>query len=118
MLFVPPLSDLDGEYGLWSRTQLEEMDSAFIRAVERAFELGLESRAAAAATVRVGALRNGKDAVIESAIEAAWDFLCRKRGDATALEIVKFIRERCPNLDQARIRFGFEQRLRQRGAGW
>jgi hypothetical protein len=104
--------------GTWSREQLLEMDGRFTAAVERAFGLGLESRAAASATVRIG-FRNGKDAAVEGAIEAGWRELCRNKGDISFLEIVQFVRERCPNIDQARIRSGFDRRFRQRGgAGW
>ena len=43
------LQSLDEELypgcGLWSRTELEEMDSRFVAAVELAFANGLESRA-------------------------------------------------------------------------
>ena len=57
--------------GLWSRDQLEAMNDRFVAAVERAFELGLESRAAAAATVRVNSLLNGSQRrAEEAAIEA------------------------------------------------
>src|SRR5262245_16918206 len=61
MLFVPSLSDLDPELcnGLWSRDQLVEMDSRFTAAVAAAFSQGLESRAAASATVRID--RNGRN---------------------------------------------------------
>src|SRR5262249_10958977 len=118
MLFVPLFSDLDGRCGDWSRDQLEEMNNRFVSAVEAAFELGLESRAAAAATVRIRSSLNGKGAAIEAAIEAGWGELCRKKGDISFLEIAQFVRERCPNIDQTRVRFGFEQRFRQRGAVW
>jgi hypothetical protein len=43
--------------GVWPRDRLLTMDASYTAAVERAFELGLESRAAAAATV---SFRNGK----------------------------------------------------------
>ena len=39
--------------GAWSREQLEAMDARFAAALNRAFELGLESRASATATVAV-----------------------------------------------------------------
>lgn len=64
--------------GVWNRSQLFEMDERFVAAVERAFGLGLESRAAAGATVRIGSFRNGKGTVIESALEAAWDLICQQ----------------------------------------
>jgi hypothetical protein len=84
-------------------------------AVQRAFELDLESRAAATATV---SFRNGKAAAIEGAIEAAWDLLCSKKGQMLASEVVAFVRARCPDVDISRIQFGIEQRLRARGAAW
>src|SRR5262249_935898 len=59
MLFVPPILDLDGQCGDWTRDRLEEMNKNFVAAGERAFELGLESRIAAVATV---SFRNGKAA--------------------------------------------------------
>src|SRR5215831_5747690 len=112
-------SSLDEELlsgdGLWSRDQLEQMNASFVAAVERAFELGLESRAAAAATM---AFRNGKAAVIESAIEAAWDLISSRRGEVSASEVLGFVRERCPNIDPACVRVGLAERLQQRGAGW
>ena len=75
---------IDGD-GIWTRARLEEMDAAFTGAVLRAFELKLESRSAAAATV---SFRNGKTAAIESAIEAAWDLLCSREGEILFGEIV------------------------------
>jgi len=117
MLFVPPFSldSVDEVCGDWTRDRLEEMNKNFVAAVERAFELGLESRAAAAATV---VFRNGKAAAIEGAIEGAWDFLCSKGGQVSASEVVGYVRARCPGVDVFRIRFGIEQRLRQRGVRW
>ena len=47
---LPPIEADDGG---WSQEQREAMDTAFCCAVERAFASGLESRAAAAATVAV-----------------------------------------------------------------
>jgi hypothetical protein len=91
------------------------MDPSYTTAVERAFELGLESRAAAAATV---VFRNGKAAALEGAIEGAWNLLISKKGDVSASEVVGYVRARCPGVDVFRIRFGIEQRLRQRGATW
>src|SRR5262249_6034411 len=118
MLFVPPISDLDGQCGLWSRAELETMDQKFVVAVEAAFQSGLESRAAASSTVRVKSPLNGSQRLAEeSAIGAAWAHLCDRRGEVSASEIVGYVRERCPDVDVSRIRFGIEQRLR-RGAGW
>jgi hypothetical protein len=52
-----PKSKLNGEpepddvLATWSRERLAEMDSAFVKAVARAFRAGQESEQAAAATV-------------------------------------------------------------------
>jgi len=45
----------DEQDGPWSREQLVEMDARFVAALERAFELGLESRASAANQVKLPA---------------------------------------------------------------
>jgi hypothetical protein len=113
-------SDLDEEIlpgnGFWLRDQLLAMDAAFVAACERAFALGLESRAAARATI---SFRNGKAAAIEGAIEGAWAAMCGKRGQMSAVEIIDYVRARCGGgVDVSCIRFGIEQRLRQRGATW
>jgi len=90
------------------------MDAAFIARVEAAFQAGLESRAAAAATVRINSSLNGsRRRAEEAAIEAGWTELCRRKGDAAFLEIVQFVRERCL-VDLEVIRMGFAQRLRER----
>src|SRR5262249_5885969 len=59
--FSPDEELLCGD-GVWPRDRLLTMDASYTAAVERAFELGLESRAAAAATV---SFRNGKAAALE-----------------------------------------------------
>src|SRR5262249_6990258 len=119
MLFIPSILDLDPDLcsGTWTLEQLLAMDAAFTGAVEAAFSAGLESRSAAAATVRIG--RNGKEAAIEGAIEAGWQELCRRQGEAAFSEIVQFVRARLPGIDSMRVRVGFEQRFRQHGrAPW
>ena len=119
-LIAPDLVDERCGDGLWSRDQLEQMNGRFVAAMELAFANGLESRAAAAATYSRNVM-NAKqytEAVIESAIESAWALLCNKKGDMLASEIVTFVRERVPNIEPARVRFGFEQRFRQRGVRW
>jgi len=86
------LISLDDELygdGTWSSAQLEQMNDRFVAAVETAFRAGLESRVAAAATVRVGH-RNGKDAAVESAIEAAWAFLASKKRDVAFSVVPQF----------------------------
>src|SRR5215472_16635045 len=57
--------------GLWSRSELEEMNDRFVAAMEQAFANGGESRTAAAATVKM----NGKPRADEIAIELAWRWL-------------------------------------------
>src|SRR5262249_24886594 len=109
------LASGDEVCGAWTRSQLLEMDDRFVAAVMAAFQAGDESLAAARATV---SFRNGKAAAIEGAIEAAWDLLCSKKGEMAASEVVAFVRERCLNIDRARMRAALAERLRQRGAGW
>jgi hypothetical protein len=58
------------------------------------------------------------EVAVERATEAAWNLLCRKKGDVSASEIMKLARELVPNIEPARVRFGLARRLRQRGAGW
>jgi len=100
--------ELHGGDGLWSRSQLEEMDAVFVAACEAAFQLGLESRAAAAATYSRNAV-NGKQHT-EAVIEAAWRYLltnmCEGK-DVTSAAIVA----RCPGVPPERVRVGFKRRL-------
>jgi len=112
MLFVPPILDLDGEYGLWSREQLQEMDARFVAAVEASFQAELESRAAAAATVRIG--RNGSRRLAEeAAIQAGWNWFVGVNFEATAVEVLARVRAQCPNIESARIRAAFEWRFKR-----
>jgi len=112
-ILFDPLDEVEGN---WSREQLERMNDAFVSVVERAFELGLESRLAAAATVQVKSSLNGsRRRAEEAAIEAAWKFLCSEQGDLAFSEILLFVRERVPGVDEVRVREGFLQRLRERG---
>jgi len=48
-----PNEDL-GE-GTWTRERLEQMNASFVAALERAFELGLESRESAAGQIKLAA---------------------------------------------------------------
>ena len=91
--------------GLWSRAELERMNDSFTVAVERAFELKLESRAAAAATYSGNAM-NGKQ-YIEAVIEAAWRWFRDAKFEATAVEVVA----RCPGVSPELVRVGFKRRL-------
>jgi hypothetical protein len=103
MLFVPLISDLDGE-GTWTREELEKMDAAFVAACERAFESGLESRAAASATVNV----NGKQRLTEEGtIELAWRFFADAKFQMTAMEVTS----RCPGVSPERVRVAFKERF-------
>src|SRR5262249_41980829 len=43
----------EDEAETWSREELEQMDTRFVAALEKAFELGLESRASAAGQVKL-----------------------------------------------------------------
>jgi hypothetical protein len=117
MLFIPLIDDLDGEYGLWTRPQLIEMDQKFVAAVERAFANGEESPVAARATVDVKASLNGsRRLAAETAIEAAWIWLWEKEGDLAFSEIVAFVRARVPGIAAEHIRAGFERRFNRDGS--
>src|SRR5262245_40886762 len=113
MLFVPshPLDEeLYGD-GTWLREELEVMDAAFVARVEAAFQAGLESRSAAAASVKM----NGKQRADEIAIELAWRWL-RENMDANVdvsfVEVVAFVQARCSGVTPARVRAGFERRFK------
>jgi hypothetical protein len=100
----------DEQLGTWSRDQLEVMDAAFVARVEAAFQAGLESRSAAAASVKM----NGKQRADEIAIELAWRWL-RENMDANVdvsfVEVVGFVHARCPGVDRARIGAEIKRRL-------
>jgi len=105
MLFVPPFSLDSAEEvcGIWSRDQLVEMNDRFVAAVLTAFELGLESRAVAAATVRIG--RNGSRRLAEeAAIGAAWRWFAAANFDVPAAVILA----RCPGVAPERVREGIK----------
>ena len=109
-IFLEKIDDLHGD---WPREQLVQMDNLFTAAVERAFELGLESRAMAAATIRFR-----RRLAEESAIQAAWNWLrgnMAEGKDVSASEVVTFVRERCPGIDPTFIRAGLWQRLMESG---
>jgi hypothetical protein len=70
--------------GGWSREQLLDMDSRFAAALERAFELGLERRASAAAQVKLPASRGPRfvaspcpDGLLHSIAADTLVFVCR-----------------------------------------
>jgi len=50
----------------------------------------------------------------EAALEAGWQFLCRKQGDIPFSTVVACVRACCPSVDEKRIRAEFTRRLR----GW
>ena len=74
----------DGLDGAWTREQLLDMDSRFAAALERAFELGLERRASAAAQVKLPASRGPRfvaspcpDGLLHSIAADTLVFVCR-----------------------------------------
>src|SRR5262249_61095466 len=85
MLFVPCICG-DEVCGDWTREELEAMDAAFVERLEAAFQAGLESRAAASATVQL----NGKQQRLteEGTIELAWRWFTGAKFQATALEVI------------------------------
>ena len=99
-IFLEKIDDLHGD---WSCEQLRKMNEDFVSAVESAFELGLESRAAAAATYTM----NGKQRADELAIELAWRWFRDAKFGATAVEVLA----RCPGVFPARVREGIRKRL-------
>jgi hypothetical protein len=110
------LQSLDEELlpggGLWSREQLEEMNRRFVAAVELAFAKGVESRAAAGATVRIGH-RNGQQ-YTEAAIEEAWRYLRANMDagiDVSFMEVVARVRASSPGVAPERVREGIRRRL-------
>src|SRR5262249_19973638 len=111
MLYIPPIGDLDGQCGLWSRAELEAMDQKFVSAVERAFAAGLESRAAAGATVRLGTHLNGSRLLKEqAAIGAAWNWFREAKFEATPAEVVARVRASCASVTAEQVRVEFKKR--------
>src|SRR5262244_864703 len=104
MLFVPPFSLDSAEEvcGDYTRERLEAMDAAFVVALELAFAKGLESRAAAAATVRVGHR--------EAVIEAAWRYLLVNMDEGKDVTFAEIL-ARCPGVSPERVRAGFKRRF-------
>src|SRR5215475_8700672 len=100
----------DEQHGDYTRAQLEVMNSAFVERVEAAFQAGLESRAGAAASY---VTRKSNRRLEEAVIQAAWDWLWREEGDLPFVEIVKFVRVRCPQICAAVVQAAFERRFRQ-----
>src|SRR5262249_47470687 len=99
----------------WTRSQLLEMDDRFVAAVMAAFQAGGESLAAAGAA---GRFRNGKAGGVGGGVGGGGNLLRGKKGGGRGGGGVGGVRARCPGVDVLCIRFGIEQRLRQRGAGW
>ena len=102
MLFVPPISDLDGQCGTWTREQLSQMNDRFVAVVELAFAKGLESRVAAAATVRAGHR--------EAVIEAAWRYLLVNMDEGKDVTFAEIL-ARCPGVSPERVRADLKRRL-------
>jgi len=96
------LASGDEVCGVWTRSQLFEMNERFIAAVEAAFQAGLESRVAARSTFRA----KSREEVIEAAIEQAWLWLWEKAGNVSSAEVVEFVRTRCPGVKLECIRAG------------
>src|SRR5262245_49530730 len=101
----------DEQVGDWSRSELENMDSRFVAAVEQAFASGRESRAAAAATVRVESSSNRRRAE-ETVIEKAWIWFKRNKDE---IDIpFSAVVARCPSIDPMRVQSGFDRRFGRR----
>src|SRR5262249_30271525 len=108
-LALSDLDELEKQCGLWSRVELERMNQDFVAACERAFELRLESRVAASATIRL----NGDARRIEMAVERAWVWFCRR--DREKEVAFSEILARCPGVDPCKVREGFARRFKQFG---
>ena len=99
--------------GDWSREQLERMDSRFVAAVELAFANGLESRASASATVRIG--RNGSRRLMgDAAIQAGWSWFRDAKFEATAVEVLARVRASCASVTAEQVRVEFKKRFKGR----
>jgi hypothetical protein len=99
--------------GDWTRGELLEMDARFVAAVEAAFQAGLESRAAARATVKSRLVVAASPAQLEKAIGAAWTWFWRdKDADVPFSAVVAFVRIRFPCVTAECVREGFERRRR------
>jgi len=48
----------------------------------------------------------------EAAIRAAWDWFVDTKFQATAVEVLKFVRARAPGVSSERVRVAFKERLR------
>jgi hypothetical protein len=99
--------------GVWSRQQLLEMNAAFTGAVERAFACKAESRASAAASVRVRHVT--EEWAVERAISAAWAFFQREERDVPFATVLAFARIRYSRITAETLRDGFERRRRSPG---
>jgi hypothetical protein len=114
-IFLEKIDDLHGD---WPREQLVQMNDLFTAAVERAFELGLESRAAAGATVRVGSSLNGSRRLAEdAAIQAAWRWFADVKFQATAVEVLARVRASYSAVTAEQVREEFRRRLMASSAG-
>jgi len=106
-LALSDLDELEKQCGLWSRVELERMNQDFVVACERAFELGLESRASASAIVKL----NGKQHA-DVLIDAAWRYLRTNMDEGRDVSFAEIL-ARCPGVDRVRICEAFKQRLKQ-----
>jgi hypothetical protein len=93
------------------------MDALFVARVEAAFQAGLESRKAAAATVVVGTKQQTKGEAIEAAIQEGWLFFCRNRDerDLPFSEVVAFVQAHNGGASVELIRAGFTKRFQNVG---
>ena len=89
------------------------MDKEFCDRVESAFQAGLESRAAAAATVRVGGRLNGSRRLGEdAAIQAVWHWFVDAKFQATAVEVLARVRASYSAVTAEQVRQEFWRRLK------
>jgi hypothetical protein len=78
--FDPPQPG-DEQNGGWTRQELEAMDALFQASLERAFALGLESRASAANQVALPA--SPAPRFVMPICQTAWDALLQSPSDST-----------------------------------
>jgi hypothetical protein len=89
--------------GIWSYSQLLEMDERFCEALNQAFQAGRESPASARAIFR-GKARVGQEEVIQR----AWDWFVRRNEGVEDIAFVDVL-ARCPGVDPMRIRASFDR---------
>ena len=91
------------------------MNQEFTAVVERAFELGLESRAAAGATYAVKSPLNGSRLLAEeAAIGAAWRWFVDAKFDVPAAAVLARVRAGYPDVTAEQVRVEFKKRFKGR----